>query len=146
MRHIALLAATCITLPGPALSWEFTSTPICTLSRSEETVDTIVTYDPATAEYAIALTAKDSPWPRSAAFGIRFEGARPNLIVTERHQLSQEDRTLTVTDSGFGNVLNGLEFNDVAIAMTGDRAVAISLDEAADAVAAFRACIAAPIA
>jgi hypothetical protein len=49
-----------------------------------------------------------------------------------------------VSDRGFGNVLDGLEFNQVALAATGDRVVSIDLDGAAPEVAAFRACITTP--
>jgi hypothetical protein len=62
------------------------------------------------------------------------------MISTGRHVLSEDGRTLSVRDRGFGNVLNGLEFNVVALAATGDRVVSIDLDGAAPEVAAFRAC------
>ena len=39
-------------------------------------------------------------------------------------------------------MLNGLEFNDTATALLGDRAVAFALDGAGPAVRAFRACTA----
>jgi hypothetical protein len=38
-------------------------------------------------------------------------GPRGNMISTSRHALSDDGRTLSVSDRGFGNVLNGLEFN-----------------------------------
>lgn len=139
-----LITLLLVALSVPASAWEFSATPICTLDHATEEAQVVVTFDPTIPEYAISLTLTDVAWPDAAAFGIRFEGARPNLIVTDRHLLTQEGRTLTVRDSGFGNVLDGLEFNDFAVALAGDAGVAISLDGAAEPVAAFRACIAAP--
>lgn len=141
MKGVAFLVAL---LPSPALSWDFTPIPICTLSQNEASIETRVTYDPGSGDYAIALTLPNDRWPSAAAFGIRFEGGQRNIIVTDRHVLSNEDATLTVTDRGFGNVLNGLEFNNLAIAMAGDTAVPITLDGAAESVQAFRACVAGP--
>ena len=133
-----------LALSTPVSAWEFRVTPICTLDHSTDEAQIRVTFDPSIPEYAIELTLSDTPWPAASPFGIRFEGSRPNLIVTDRHTLTDEGRTLTVRDRGFGNVLSGLEFNDFAIALTGDEAVTIPLDGAAEPVAAFRACIAAP--
>ncbi|MBO6707236.1 MAG: hypothetical protein JJ912_14180, partial [Roseitalea sp.] len=73
---------------------------------------------------------------------MRFDGPIGLTITTDRHIASDEGRSLTVTDSGFGNVLNGLEFNHTATALLGDRAVPVSLDGAAPAVQDFRACAA----
>ena len=131
-------------LSAPAQAWEFRALPVCTLDHATEEVEIEVTFDPRIPEYAINLTLIDAPWPAAPAFGIRFEGSRPNLIVTDRHQLSDGDRTLSVRDSGFGNVLNGLEFNDFAIALAGDAAIVFPLDGAAGPVEEFRACITSP--
>jgi hypothetical protein len=49
-----------------------------------------------------------------------------------------------VTDSGFGNVLDGLQFNDTATAVTGAAELRIPLEGAAPAVEDFRACTKAP--
>ncbi|WP_299208488.1 hypothetical protein [uncultured Tateyamaria sp.] len=132
-----------IFLTTPALAWEFTPTPICTLSHTEPTVDIAVTYDHATHLYAIAVTSPDG-WPDAAAFSIRFDGAQPNTISTTRH--STEANTLIVTDVGFGNVLDGLEFNATATAFTQTAAVTVSLMGAAPEVQKFRACATAPVA
>ena len=51
-----------------------------------------------------------------------------------------------MTDRGFGNVLNGLEFNDTAIAIAGETRVPFSLAGAAPEIQAFRACTDAPTA
>jgi hypothetical protein len=45
-------------------------------------------------------------------------------------------------DSGFGNVLDGLEFNNIATATLGNEAVTFGLENADPAVRAFRACTA----
>lgn len=134
---IALLVVT-----TPAHAWEFTPSPICALFHSEGGTDVRVTYDHATALYAIAITSP-SGWPASPAFSIRFDGSRPNTISTQTHQSAGQ--TLTVTDSGFGNVLDGLEFNSTATAFTQTAAVTVTLDGAADPVRQFRACATAPL-
>lgn len=137
-------ALSLMALSAPVSAWEFHAIPICTLQSETEEVQVEVTYDPRVPEYAINLTLRDATWPSAAAFGIRFEGSRPNLIVTDRHMLSGEDRTLSVRDRGFGNVLDGLEFNDFAIALAGDAAIVFPLEGAAGPVEEFRACVAAP--
>jgi len=142
MKPFASLLA--LIIAAPAAAWEFSADPICTLDHVTDEAGLRVTFDPSIPEYAIALTLTGAEWPVAEAFGIRFEGARPNVIATDRHVLSDADRTLTVRDSGFGNVLDGLEFNDIATALTGGAAVSFPLDDAAGPVAAFRACIAAP--
>jgi len=48
--------------------------------------------------------------------------------------------SLSVTDTGFGNVLTGLETARVARAVSGPRIIEIPLDGIADPMAAFRAC------
>ncbi|MEO0744032.1 MAG: hypothetical protein AAFY49_01670 [Pseudomonadota bacterium] len=129
--------ATLLLLAAPAHAWEFSPTPICTLTHAEGTADMTVTYDHATQLYAIAVTSAEG-WPGAPAFSIRFDGAQPNTISTTRH--STDANTLTVTDSGFGNVLDGLEFNSTATAFTQTAAVTMSLDGAAGPVQQFRAC------
>ncbi len=138
MRHVLAL----LLLTTPAYAWEFTPTPICTLSHTEASAAVAVTYDHATRLYAIAVTNPDG-WPASPVFSIRFDGAAANTISTQRHQT--DGATLTVTDSGFGNVLDGLEFNTVATAFTATGAATVSLDGAAGPVQQFRACTTAPL-
>ena len=130
-------------LASPAHAWEFSPSPICTLSHTEAGTEVKVTYDHGTQLYAIAITDVEG-WPSAAAVSIRFDGARPNTISTTRHAVTAN--TLTVTDRGFGNVLDGLEFNSTATAFTQTAAVTVSLDGAAPVVQAFRACASAPIA
>lgn len=73
-------------------------------------------------------------------FSLRFEGAAGLTISTNRHVIGNGGLSLTVTDSGFGNVLNGIAFNRQAVALIGDQAVAFSLQDAAEPTAAFRDC------
>ncbi len=137
LRAFAVLLLTAT----PALAWEARSGPVCELTHEGEAGRVRVTYDPAIAEYAIAITP-DRPWSPGPIFAIRFDGPRGLTISTDRHVIIDSGATLTVTDQGFGNVLNGLEFNDTATALLGDRAVAFALDGAGPAVRAFRACTA----
>jgi hypothetical protein len=64
----------------------------------------------------------------------------PISISTDRHRLSNENRTVSVIDSGFGNVLNGLQFNEFATIGLGTQLIDVPLIDAAGAVAKFRAC------
>jgi hypothetical protein len=127
---------------APAAAWEFTATPLCTLLHDAGASSWEVTYDPGPGVYAIAITRAEGPWPEAAVFSIGFEGGRALIISTDRHVLSEGGETLTVTDRGFGNVLDGLEFNAAARAFTGDAEVIAPLEGAAPEVQAFRACIA----
>lgn len=137
MRFPAMIFAA---LPLPALAWEFSPEPICTLSHATETGQVTVTFDPALPEYAIVITLAQGAWDPAPVFSITFEGARPLTISTNRHDLSNDGKTLTVRDRGFGNVLNGLQFNSRATAQSGTTSVAIPLAGAAPEVQAFRDC------
>lgn len=126
---------------APASAWEFTAVPVCTLSHDTGEAQVTVTYDPREAQpYAIRVTLGDGAWGDGPLFGIRFDGARPLVITTDRQVVSDGGATLTVTDRGFGNVLDGIEFNATATAATADRSVAIPLDGAAEPMQEFRAC------
>jgi hypothetical protein len=129
-------------LPTPALGWDFAATPVCTLSHETAELTLSVTYDPSLPEpYAIDLTLADgATWPAGPVFAIAFDGAWPLTIRTDRHRLSEDGRTLTVTDTGFGNVLDGIGRNRTATALLGGLAVAVPLDGAGPALAAFRDC------
>jgi hypothetical protein len=147
MRSIAFLAALLSVglVSGPAFGWTFSSNPLCTLTHDAGRVRVVVTHDPAIQEYAIALTLAEATWPQAPAFGIQFGGGRELSIGTDRHVLSDGDRTLSVRDSGFGNVLDGMEFNTTAraiagAAVAGSVAIDIPLQGAAEPVRAFRAC------
>lgn len=134
MRALILLLAT------PVQAWDFTPTPICTILNDTPGLSIRVTYDPTQAQpYAITLSRPD-PWPTTETFGLRFDGPAAMTIGTNRHQLSPDGRTLTVTDTGFDNVLDGLALNGTATALAGDAALPFDLTGARPAVEAFRAC------
>ena len=128
----------------PALAWEFMPNPICTVSHETSEVTFKMTFDHASRLYALDLTTPD-PWPSHPVFSIRFEGPRGLTISTTRQTYSKDRRTLTATDTGFGNVLNGLEFNRVATPMIGPLAIDIPLDGAAPEIASFRKCTEIPV-
>jgi hypothetical protein len=126
-----------IALASPLSAWEFTPFPICTLARTADPQVT-VTYDGAT--YALHITRPEG-WPPADVFSLRFAPNGPTISTT-RHSI--DGNRLTVTDSGFGNVLNGLQFNTTAIALIGNIQQPIDLQGAAPAVEAFRNCRPAP--
>lgn len=128
---------------SPALAWDFRSDPLCTIEGGTQALSVTVTFDPASGLYRIDLDRADG-WPESAVFALVFEGAGGLTITTNRHVV--DGTTLSVTDTGFGNVLRGLEAGATALAVTGDLAAPFALDGADDAVAKFRACSAGAIA
>lgn len=136
--RIALVLALLLSPPA-ALAWEFSATSICILEHSEDAADMRLTYDPTNGEYAITVT-RDEPWPDGPVFSMRFDGRMPVFIQTDRHVTSEDGRSLTVTDRGFGNVLNGLQYNSFALSFLADEMAIVSLVGAAEEVAAFRAC------
>lgn len=132
-------------LATPAFAWEFSSSPVCTLSHSTEHAELTVTYNSRTdGPYAISITREDGVWQPAPMFMMGFDGPRRNAISTDRHQIDTEGKSLTVTDSGFGNVLDGIEYNFVAIARSGETAFVFSLTGAAEPVQRFRLCAASP--
>jgi hypothetical protein len=138
-----MLLALLLCLPLPAAAWEARIGTVCELTHAEERGTVLVTYDPRISEYAITVVRAAGPWPEGPIFVIRFDGPRTLTIQTDRHTLSAGGRALTVTDRGFGNVLNGLEFNETATAYLGDVALPFGLTgsaPAAPAVAEFRRC------
>jgi len=137
-----LIAFLCLAA-SPASAWDFTPAPVCTLFLEREDFSVVVTYDAGAGEYAIVLRRID-PWPTDPVFAIRFEGPRGLTISTSRHRLTEGGRALTVVDRGFGNVLDGLQFNHTATAFTGGATLEVPLRNAAPAVEEFRACTTAP--
>ncbi len=131
-------------LATPAAAWEFSPAPICTLTDANGLIT--VTYDAALPEYSVTLTLPDGTWPDDPTFAMNFAGPLPIFIQTDQHQISPDGRSLTVTDRGFGNVLDGLDFNQRAYAISGDTTLGVSLDGIGPAMAAFRACPAANLA
>lgn len=112
-RFLPLLLAVCLT-PATALAWQAGGDGrVCTLAHREDGVDVILTYDAAGPLYTITVTQPE-PWPPAPLFSMIFDGAAPFTITTDRHVLSNGDRSLTVTDRGFGNVLRGLAENTTA--------------------------------
>jgi len=139
-----ILALTTIVMTTPALAWEAGQEgAICTLAHSEAGAEILLTHDPAGPRYTITVT-RPEPWPEAPVFGITFLGGEEITITTDRHILSDDGRTLSVADRGFGNLLAGLSRNRVATLSAGSAAVNVSLDGAAPEVAAFEACGAAP--
>lgn len=124
---------------APAMAWQVVPGNICEIRHAQDSAAVSVTYDLESLDYAIAIT-RGEPWVASAVFALRFNGPVSNMISTNRHTLSDDNSTLTVTDRGFGNVLDGLEFNETATALLGEQVVVLSLAGAAPAVQAFRAC------
>lgn len=129
-----------IAIAGPTAAWEFTETDICTVTHTDPQAQVTLTFNPAASIYDIALQLDGQTWGDGAQFRILFEGAKTISIGTTRQILSDDRTTLNVSDRGFGNVLDGLQFNDVMTATLGEQAVAISLDGAAEPLAAFRLC------
>lgn len=137
MRSFAILLAT---LASPAMAWEFTETEVCTVSHDDPAATIALTFDPATGVYDIALTLQGATWGDGAAFRILFEGSNPIAIGTDRQNISEDGTTLNVSDSGFGNVLDGIQFNNRMTATLGDQSITIPLDGAKEPMAAFRLC------
>jgi len=136
MRRTALL----LILAGqPAAAWDFTPGLPCRLIHDAAAAQVELTYDPTQPLYTITLR-RPAPWPDAPVFSLRFDGPAPLTISTNRHVLSDGGRALTVTDTGFGNVLDGLQFNRTATALIGGEEITVSLDGAAEPVAAFRLC------
>ena len=128
-----------LTLTAPANAWEFTPGSPCLLTSPPGDVAMALTYDPSAPRYTVSITAPE-PWPKSQLFVMQFDGPTARQIGTNRHTLSDDGRTLTVTDSGFGNVLDGMAGGGQVVALAGDVAVVISLSGVEAPLAAFRAC------
>ncbi|MCU0907320.1 MAG: hypothetical protein MUF73_07710 [Rhodobacteraceae bacterium] len=130
-----------LVLPMPAAAWEFFPGPVCRLIHTTPEASVELTHDPTGPLYTITVSRPGRPFPPAPVFSMRFDGPRGLSIATDRHQTPDGDPTrLRVTDTGFGNVLDGLAFNRTATAVIGDQEVSFPLDGAAGPVAAFRAC------
>ena len=127
-------------LATPATAWEATVGPTCTLSHDTGTAEIFLTYDPAQPLYTLTITRKAEGWTQTPWFAMRFDGPNPIEIATPRHVLSGNAASLTVADAGFGNVLDGLEYNQTAYAFTQDRMTEFPLNGAAPQVRIFRDC------
>ena len=120
-------------------AWDFTPGLPCVLSHQSAQAEIELTYDPTKPLYTVTVR-REVPWTNDPVFSMRFDGAASLSISTDRHALSRDGRSLTVQDTGFGNVLNGLQFNDTVTAILGDQTVQFSLAGAAEPVAGFRRC------
>ncbi|MEM9575868.1 MAG: hypothetical protein AAF999_02515 [Pseudomonadota bacterium] len=146
MSDTGLLAActlVAVLSAGAAQAWDFTPGLPCVLRHKSGQAEIELTYDPTKPLYAVTVR-REAPWSDHPVFAMRFDGAASLGISTDRHTLSRDGRSLTVEDTGFGNVLNGLQFNDTVTAILGDDTVQFSLAGAADPVADFRLCRAEP--
>ena len=144
MRTLSLFAVALLASAHIASAWEARYSDICEIVHSGPEGDVRVTYDPFDKLYGITITTPE-PWPGGTEFAIRY-GETGLRIATNRHVLSEGWRALTVTDPGFGNVLHGLETARTATATLGGTDATFDLTGAPAAVAAFRACTAAPVA
>ncbi|MEM7520607.1 MAG: hypothetical protein AAF307_06170 [Pseudomonadota bacterium] len=133
------LTAFGLLVASPGAAWEFTPGVPCLLNHTQSDVTVALTYDPTGPLYSIAIT-RPAPFDAAAVFSMQFSGEAVQSISTNRHEMSNGNRTITVTDIGFGNVLDGLQFNETALAILGSQSVAVDLSGAAAPVAAFRAC------
>ncbi|MFK7838230.1 MAG: hypothetical protein AB8B60_18630 [Sulfitobacter sp.] len=138
MRSLAFLLAL-IAFANTAAAWEFTPGTPCLLTHEASDVAIELTYDPTGPLYSISLTQATAFVP-APVFSMTFGGTTPLTISTGTHRLNDANRTLTVTDRGFGNVLNGLQFGTEVRATLGDQVIMFPLINASEAVAAFRAC------
>lgn len=131
---------------APAAAWEAGHDgPVCTLSHSEDHIDILLTYDPSGPIYTITLRGAD-PWPEHGVFEMHFAGDAPLNISTTRQVLSDDGLAVTVTDRGFSNVLDGLQFNQNVTVYLGAASLNVQLDGAESAVARFRSCSIRPVA
>ena len=136
MRLITLLL---ILFPIQAQAWAFTPGLICRLSHETPSAQIELTFDPTGPLYSLTIS-QATPLPRAEVFSMRFIGPAGREISTNRHSFSPNGTAVTAQDSGFGNVLDGLQFNAVAEAVLGGTTLRFSLDGAAEPTAAFRAC------
>lgn len=137
------LAALCL-CATQSIAWEFTETTICTVTHNSADLRVELIFDPAASLYEIALIRPDTPWAQADAFRLQFDGPRPLIIGTDRHERTPDGSRLSVTDTGFGNVLDGLQFNDTMTARNGDQTVSVETTDATAALEAFRDCPSTP--
>lgn len=146
LRAAPLVACFSVLAGMPAQAWEFSPSPICTLSHEEAGASVRITHDPRETQ-AYAITVRNpASWPSGPVFAMRFEGGAGRTIFTDRHRMLDDGGAVHVTDSGFGNLLDGLESNARVTAMLGESTLAFSLAGAAEPVQRFRACAMAPTA
>jgi len=135
MRLILLLAL----LPASAQAWTFTPGLVCRLSHETQEASIELTYDPSGPLYSLTVSRAEA-LPNVEPFIIRFIGPAERVISTNSHSFSDDRSSVTAEDRGFGNVLDGLQFNDTAEAVLGSTTLTFPLQGAAEPVAQFRAC------
>ncbi len=138
MKALCIIAC----LGTPASAWEaYRDGPVCLLGHTTKAGSILVGHDPRKPlPYAIQLQRAKEPWAGGPVFAIRFDGPGRSMISTQRHQVLDDGAEVVVTDSGFENVLRGLEQNFVGLATLGKQSMVLPLDGAAPEVARFRTC------
>ncbi|MEM9434697.1 MAG: hypothetical protein AAGA12_12315 [Pseudomonadota bacterium] len=126
-------------LPLPAHAWTFTPGLVCTLIHETSEARIELTYDPSEPLYSVTIS-RDRVLPKEPFFSMRFVGPAGRMISTPRHSYNESSTAVTAEDSGFGNVLDGLQFNQIAEAILGDTVISFPLAGASEPVARFRAC------
>jgi hypothetical protein len=139
MRLILLLALLQFCHTGQAQAWTFTPGLICRLSHETQDAAIALTYDPSGPLYSLTISRAE-PLPKVEPFVMRFNGPAGRVISTNNHSFNTDQTAVTAQDKGFGNVLDGLQFNDTAEAILGTTTLTFPLQGAADPVAQFRAC------
>ena len=127
-------------LTTPAHAWEFTPGVPCLLTHDTGATQIELTYDPRQPLYSITVS-QDAAMPDSPFFAMRFDGPRPNTIASARHEMGNNNRSVTVTDTGFGNVLDGLQYNISTTIILAETMLTVSLKDASGPVQLFRDCV-----
>ena len=133
--HLPCLALACsFALSSPVAAWEFTDVPLCTVSDEGSLTDIEVTFDGTL--YTLRLN-NPAGWKPAPIFAIRFAPNGP-FIQTNRYEIDGTE--LSVSDRGFGNVIKGLQNNQIAQLILGDTSRLIDLTGAFEPVEAFKNC------
>ena len=139
IRNLFTVLAICTATPS--FAWDFTAVPVCTIAHQTTQARVVVTYDPRQSlPYAIAIQQRNGTWTDTSPFRMRFDGSKSFTITTDRHRLTKDQTAVTASDTGFDNVLLGLESNVMALAILGDISMPIPLIGAREAVQKFRDC------
>ncbi|MCY4333955.1 MAG: hypothetical protein OXC60_04695 [Litoreibacter sp.] len=133
------LAILLLLLPLQAHAWTFTPGLICRLSHDTNQARIELTYDPSKPLYSVTVSTP-KPLPHENIFSMRFIGPAGRMISTPRHTFNADGTAVTAEDSGFGNVLDGLQHNQIAEAILGSTVIRFDLTDAAEPTAQFRAC------
>ena len=143
MARIVLKSFLTFLVLAPSLasaSWRFDETTACVITGETPETVVVVIHDYQAGRYTIAVSQTGRTWVPGPDLSIAFQGGRELVIGTDQHFLSDEGDVLMVSDRGFGNVLDGMQFNQRMTIKTGDHSVEVNLNGAAPAVAEFRDC------